>query len=165
VAAWCLVLQKMQAALHLGVMLMLHYAVCSASNASTQDQSCAYAQVIRGLATGSLDDSFGSIRKCMLKQVYVGLLLGGALSAGGFLRVYLTNGDLTNATAISLSLLTIVMTSVLLGTGLPFALSKLGVDPANAGTSIQVVMDVSGVGITCLTCDYIFKHLSLSLLQ
>lgn len=30
------------------------------------------------------------------------------------------------------------MTSVLTGTALPFGLAKLGVDPANAGTSIQV---------------------------
>ena len=120
-------------------------------------------QVIRGLATGKLDDSFASIRSSMAKQAFVGLLLGSALSAGGFLRVYLTNGDMVNASAISISLMTIVMTSVLLGSGLPFALSRLGVDPANAGTSIQVVMDVLGVGITCVTCDYVFRHLSLSL--
>lgn len=44
----------------------------------------------------------------------------------------------TNAVAISVSLFLIVMTSVVLGTGLPFALAKAGVDPANAGTSIQV---------------------------
>ncbi len=83
----------------------------------------------------------------------------------------MTNGDLDNAFAISLSLFLIVMTSVILGrerresemqagkaqgtflisivrlppamtsgTGLPFALAKAGVDPANAGTSIQVIM-------------------------
>lgn len=121
-------------------------------------------QVIRGLATGKIDDSGASVRRALAQQAWVGLLLGSALSAGGFLRVYITNGDLTNAFAISLSLLTIVMTSVVLGSGLPFALSKLGVDPANAGTSIQVVMDVSGVGITCMTCDFIFSRLSDSLL-
>jgi Mg/Co/Ni transporter MgtE len=122
-------------------------------------------QVIRGLATGKFDDSFASVKKSMTQQLFVGLLLGSALAGGGFLRVYLTNGDLVNATAISVSLLTIVMTSVLLGTGLPFVLSRLGVDPANAGTSIQVVMDVSGVGITCVTCDFIFRTLQLSLVN
>ena len=120
--------------------------------------------MIRGLATGKIDDSGASVRRALAQQAWVGMLLGSALAAGGFLRVYITNGDLTNAVAISLSLVTIVMTSVVLGSGLPFALSKLGVDPANAGTSIQVVMDVSGVGITCMTCDFIFKHLSDSLL-
>lgn len=53
------------------------------------------------------------------------------------MRVYLTNGSLLNSTAISVSLFAIVMTSVLTGTALPFALAKIGVDPANAGTSIQ----------------------------
>ena len=54
------------------------------------------------------------------------------------MRVYLTNGSLLNSAAISLSLFTIVMTSVLTGTALPFALAKSGVDPANGGTVIQV---------------------------
>ena len=53
-------------------------------------------------------------------------------------QVYATNGDLSNSCAISLSLFLIVQTSVVLGTGLPFALAKAGIDPANAGTSIQV---------------------------
>ena len=59
-------------------------------------------------------------------------------AGGGFVRVYLTNGSLINSSAISISLFAIVMTSVLTGTALPFGLAKLGVDPANAGTSIQV---------------------------
>lgn len=57
---------------------------------------------------------------------------------GGFVRVYLTNGSLINSSAISIALFAIVMTSVLTGTALPFGLAKIGVDPANAGTSIQV---------------------------
>jgi Mg/Co/Ni transporter MgtE len=122
-------------------------------------------QVIRGLATGKVDDSAESVKSMLMQQAYVGLLLGSALTAGGFIRVYVTNGDLTNAVAISSSLMTIVMASVLLGSSLPFALSRLGIDPANAGTSIQVIMDVSGVGITCVTCDFIFNQLSSSLLH
>lgn len=121
--------------------------------------------MIRGLATGKVDDSGDSVRTTLMQQAAVGVLLGSALTAGGFIRVYVTNGDLTNAVAISSSLMTIVMASVLLGSSLPFALSRLGVDPANAGTSIQVIMDVSGVGITCMTCDFIYNQLSISLLQ
>jgi len=68
----------------------------------------------------------------------VGVLLGGALSAAGFARVYLTSGSLINSTAIAVSVLGIVSTSCLLGSGLPFVLARAGVDPANAGTSIQV---------------------------
>lgn len=43
-----------------------------------------------------------------------------------------------DALAISMSLFFIVMTSVLLGSALPFGFARTGVDPAHAGTSIQV---------------------------
>ena len=66
------------------------------------------------------------------------MLMFAHVAVGGFIRVYLTNGNVANAAAISTSLFLIVMTSVVAGTGLPFALAKAGVDPANAGTSIQV---------------------------
>lgn len=99
----------------------------------------------------------------MVDQCAVGAVLGTGLSVAGFARVYITNGDLTNALAISLSLLSIVMTSVLLGTGLPFLLARLGVDPANAGTSIQVVMDILGVAITCVTCQGVLVQFASSI--
>lgn len=60
------------------------------------------------------------------------------VAVGGFLRVYITDGSLENSFAISLSLFLIVLASVLTGTMLPFGLAKAGVDPANAGTSVQV---------------------------
>jgi len=136
---------------HLVVTLFLTMLVGAGGNAGNQSAI----KVIRALATGSVDVSWASFRSMMADQVQVALLLGGALSAGGFARVYVTNGDATNATAISLSLFMIVMSSVLLGTGLPFGLARLGVDPANAGTSIQVLMDILGVAITCATCQAI----------
>ena len=37
-------------------------------------------------------------------------------------------------------------------------LSALGVDPANAGTSIQVIMDILGVTITCVTCNFVLTR-------
>lgn len=91
------------------------------------------------------------------------MLLGGGLSAAGFVRVYVTNGSLLNAFAISVSLLAIVFASVLLGTGLPFALARGGVDPAHAGTSIQVLMDIMGVLITCVTCQAVLVQFADSL--
>lgn len=62
------------------------------------------------------------------------------VAVGGFLRVYITDGSLENSFAISLSLFLIVLVSVLTGTMLPFGLAKAGVDPANAGTSVQVTL-------------------------
>lgn len=57
----------------------------------------------------------------------------------------------------------IVMTSVLAGAALPFGLARAGLDPANAGTTIQVLMDVTGVVITCVTCKLILDTLTHSL--
>ena len=47
-----------------------------------------------------------------------------------------------DASAISMSLFLIVMVSVLLGSGLPFGFARAGVDPAHAGTTIQVKMEL-----------------------
>ena len=48
-----------------------------------------------------------------------------------------------NSFAISSALFCIVMTSVVTGTVLPFGLAMAGIDPANAGTTIQVRHDIS----------------------
>lgn len=45
-----------------------------------------------------------------------------------------------DSVAISASLFCIVMSSVLTGTALPFGLAMMGIDPANAGTSVQVLL-------------------------
>ncbi|GIL84824.1 hypothetical protein Vretimale_14370 [Volvox reticuliferus] len=142
---------------HLVVTLFLTMLVGAGGNAGNQSAI----KVIRGLATGAIRPSWPSARATMRDQALVGLLLGTGLSVGGFVRVYATHGDVANAAAISISLFLIVMTSVVLGTGLPFALARAGVDPANAGTSIQVLMDILGVAITCVTCHFVLVQLAL----
>ncbi|KAG1655330.1 hypothetical protein FOA52_006726 [Chlamydomonas sp. UWO 241] len=145
---------------HLVVTLFLTMLVGAGGNAGNQSAIT----VIRALATGSINVSWQSLRNCCLQQAAVALLLGGGMSLGGFLRVYLTNGgNGVSAAAISLSLFVIVMSSVVLGTALPFVLAKLGADPANAGTSIQVVMDILGVAITCFTCHIVLMQLTAGL--
>lgn len=84
-------------------------------------------QVIRGLATGKMDNTWVAMRQNVLQQARVGVVLGSALALGGFIRVYFSNGSLVNAIAISMSLVTIVMSSVCLGSLLPFLLSRAGV--------------------------------------
>ncbi|GLC37697.1 hypothetical protein PLESTB_000803400 [Pleodorina starrii] len=142
---------------HLVVTLFLTMLVGAGGNAGNQSAI----KVIRGLATGAIRPSWPSARATLRDQALVGLLLGTGLSAGGFVRVYATHGDVANAAAISVSLFLIVMTSVVLGAALPFALARAGVDPANAGTSIQVLMDILGVVITCVTCNFVLVQLAL----
>ncbi len=82
------------------------------------------------------------------------------LPAGaGFARVYVSEGSLLDSCAISASLFCIVMTSVLTGTVLPFGLAFMGVDPANAGTTIQVSR---GLSLACLLFALAFQgHMQL----
>ena len=48
--------------------------------------------------------------------------------------------------AMTLCLSGIVLIAALVGTALPFMLGALDMDPAHAGTVVQVVMDVIGRG-------------------
>ena len=41
---------------------------------------------------------------------------------------------------------------VVIGSLLPLALHRLRLDPAHAGATIQVIMDLAGVCITCTVC-------------
>lgn len=144
---------------HLVVTLFLTMLVGAGGNAGNQSAI----KVIRGLATGTIKSNNTSMARVFKQQSLVGLLLGAGLSMGGFLRVYITNGSLANSAAIATSLFLIVMTSVVTGTLLPFGLTRVGIDPANAGTSVQVVMDILGVLITCVTCNLMLNQLSQGL--
>ena len=136
---------------HVVVVLFLTMLVGAGGNAGNQSAI----KVIRALATGQVKPTWNSFVTTIGQQSKVALLLGSGLGVGGFIRVYMTNGDLDNASAISISLFLIVVTSIILGTALPFILARRSIDPANAGTTIQVLMDILGVLITCVTCNFV----------
>ena len=144
---------------HVVVVLFLTMLVGAGGNAGNQSAI----KVIRALATGQVRPSWSSFSKTISEQAQVALMLGSGLAVGGYLRVYATNGDSDSALAISLSLFLIVVTSILLGTALPFILARRGIDPANAGTTIQVLMDILGVLISCVTCSFILDTFLASL--
>ena len=142
---------------HLVVTLFLTMLVGAGGNAGNQSAI----KVIRGMATGSITPTLDSLQEVMKQQITVAFILGTSLSAAGWVRVYVTNGSALNSSAIAFSLFLIVCTSVIVGTLLPFGLARAGQDPANAGTSIQVLMDVLGVLITCVSCNFILDKLAL----
>eukprot|EP00752_Nemacystus_decipiens_P003604 g3322.t1 len=145
---------------HVVVTLFLTMLVGAGGNAGNQSAI----KVIRGLATGRFTADAPCALKVIGQQAAVGLLLGTALAAGGFVRVWVTDGTtLRDASAISMSLFLIVMVSVLLGSGLPFGFARAGVDPAHAGTTIQVAMDIVGVAVTCVTCSFVLTQLEQAL--
>ena len=133
---------------HLVVTLFLTMLVGAGGNSGAQSS----VHVIRGLATGQFSCTLETFTSVLKQQLRVGVLLGTALAVGGYLRVIATEGIPLDAFAIACSLFAIVNVSVLVGTSLPFALAWRGVDPAHAGTTVQVISDVTGVALTCAVC-------------
>ena len=77
--------------------------------------------------------------------------------AAGFARVTLFHGSYQDAIAIAASLLAIVFISIVVGASLPLLLHRLRLDPAHAGATIQVIMDLAGVCITCMVCSVLLR--------
>jgi Mg/Co/Ni transporter MgtE len=92
------------------------------------------------------------------KEVAVGVINSFILAGIGFARVYYFYGNhdmFYSTVAITLSLFCIVLASVVLGTSLPFLIGYFGYDREHAAPIIQVVMDITGVLITCSLCSAI----------
>jgi Mg/Co/Ni transporter MgtE len=97
-------------------------------------------------------------KKILLRECVMAAAMCFFLSMVGLFRVHLSDHTTTKELlAITLSLSAIVFFSVIIGSLLPFALKFFGFDPVHASTSIQVIMDISGVLITCLISSMILK--------
>jgi len=152
-----LILERYEALIqeHVVVTFFLTMLVGAGGNAGNQSAI----GVIRGMATGEVGQGLPAMTPVLGKQVLVGVLLSVLLSGAGYLRVSLSGGTPADCAAISTALFCIVFTSVVLGTLLPFALRSAGADPANAGSTIQVTMDVLGVLFTCLVATAVLEAL------
>ena len=139
---------------HPTVIFFMTMLVGAGGNAGNQ----ASVRLIRGLATGEVNPESGEqTRRILLNEARVGGTLALILVVAGFIRVVAFQAPLVDAAAVSASLFLIVSISVVLGTGLPLLLNRLRVDAAHASTSIQVIMDVLGVLITCTVAPMVFQ--------
>lgn len=132
---------------HMLVISFLTMLVGAGGNAGAQ----AAVASVRGIALGRPE--FASARDVLGEALPIACMLSTVLGAFAWLRVRLIyGGDGIEATAIAMSCCCIVGISVTLGAILPYAIRSLGFDPAHAGATIQVIMDISGVAITCFVC-------------
>jgi len=132
--------------------LFLTMLVGAGGNAGNQ----ATVRSISGLVSGEYRPKKGDFIQVVKREVAVGFICASLLTAIGFLRVlWFTGGagGFLPVLAISLSLFLIVITSALIGSGLPFVLTFIGLDAEHAGPTIQVIMDILGVLITCITTE------------
>eukprot|EP01034_Spumella_vulgaris_P027958 gene27958-34744_t len=107
-------------------------------------------RVIREIAVDSLDAA--SKRAFVIREIFMACALSGIVGLFGFIRVILFSSSVSmpETITITIALMVIVLISVITGAMLPLLFQLCGVDPANSSTTIQVIMDISGVLITCL---------------
>lgn len=86
----------------------------------------------------------------VVREFYMALSLSALLGVVGLIRSLTSpHTSLPETLAICVALVLIVFISVVLGSTLPLMLQFIKVDPAHSSTSIQVIMDILGVLITC----------------
>lgn len=120
--------------------LFMPLVIASGGNCGAQSATL----MVRAIATGDLElsDWF----KAVGKEIVVGMLLGAAMAviAAGVGQIY--GGNAKIAAIVGLSMISIVFVANAFGAILPFALSRIKVDPAAASTPlITSVMDVLGL--------------------
>ena len=134
---------------HSVIVYFLTMLVGAGGNAGNQ----AAVLVIRGLATGDVR----GWAQYICSEVKMAVAISVIMVAAGFARVTLFHGSYQDAIAIAASLLAIVFISIVVGASLPLLLHRLRLDPAHAGATIQVIMDLAGVCITCMVCSVLLR--------
>jgi len=102
--------------------------------------------VIRGIAVGSINSS--NKWKVLRREFSMGLALSIILGLAGFVRAKVFSIPWIETITITVCLFMIVIISVVVGAILPLCMQFVGIDPAHSSTTIQVIMDITGVFIT-----------------
>jgi Mg/Co/Ni transporter MgtE len=106
-------------------------------------------RVIRGIALGLLNSK--TRNGYLLGEFKIGMALSILLGFAGFIRTIISSrAYFAETLTITVTLMIITFVSIIIGSILPFILEYLKLDPAHSSTTIQVIMDISGVLLTCL---------------
>jgi magnesium transporter len=99
--------------------------------------------IVQGIAN---DDLRGSIGHRLIKEVLLAMLNGVILALLLFAYTFAVDGDIPTSLAISTSLFAVIIVAGLVGTFVPLALHKRGIDPALAtGPFITTSNDIFGI--------------------
>ena len=134
---------------HPTIVFYLTALVGAGGNAGNQ----AAVRIIRGIALGIVTDKNRNVflKRELCMAFALSFLLGFVL----ILRTFISTVTFIETQTVLISIFAIVFLSVNLGALLPLLLQQVGIDPAHAGTIIQVVMDISGVLITCRISQFL----------
>jgi len=134
------------------VIYFLTMLVGAGGNAGSQSTVLVVRQLAISVARGDRQGTttWPAVRRILGTEVFVGARLALVLFAASFVRCICFQVRGLECLAICLSMLAITFTSTFLGACLPLVLNRFGFDPAHAGAAIQVIMDISGVSLTCI---------------
>lgn len=142
---------------HPSIIFFLTMLVGAGGNAGNQSA----VRVIRGIAVGSITKK--TTMTFLIRELKMAIALSLLLGLTGLLRAFLSpKTSLLETISITTSLVTIVFVSVIAGATLPLLLQCLDIDPAHSSTSIQVIMDITGVLITCVMSSFILNNIKLT---
>lgn len=127
---------------HTVIVQFLTMLVGAGGNAGNQ----ASVGVVRGIAVGTIHKS--NARRVLVREFAMGLTLSLIIGFTGLIRAKVFAVPWLETVAITTSLFMIVAISVAVGATLPLCMEAVGIDPAHSSTTIQVVMDITGVIIT-----------------
>lgn len=103
---------------------------------------------IQGMSSGDITDS--NVGKFVRREMLIGASIALLLAVVVFFRAYLVKGYLLGSFVVSLSLGSVVILSVFLGSCIPILLKKMGLDPAfSAGPFLATMIDIFGIFIYC----------------
>lgn len=89
--------------------------------------------------------------RILSSQLWIAARMAVLLTITSYIRCHVFQGiAIEESVAIAASMLVIVFCSILLGSFLPILLLFMKIDPGHAGAAIQVIMDITGVTLTCL---------------
>jgi len=126
--------------------------VSTGGNASSQTS----ALVIQGLASGEIHNE--NMYKFVWREIRMSIVIGAILLLVSFARVYWVYSNFWGSFAVSLSLGTTVILSIVLGSCIPIILKKIKLDPAHsAGPLLATLMDIVGLFIYCTISQYILS--------
>jgi len=136
---------------HMVIVQFLTMLVGAGGNAGNQSA----VGVIRGLAIGTINGN--TWKAYLMQEAKMAAGLSFLIGLTGFIRAAMFRTPWGETIAITTSVSMIVVTSVAIGSTLPLAMKKVGIDPAHSSTTIQVIMDILGVLITVMVSSFVMS--------
>ena len=133
---------------HVILILFLTMIVGAGGNAGCQ----AAVGLLQRISTDGIHRVKRHFLKLLIRESVTALIIATSVSVIAALRVMFSPSnaaDPVGGRVIILSVFIIVFISVVLGFCLPLICAAFGLDPAVAGPTIQVIMDMLGVWISC----------------